>query len=53
MRINWLKIQISVLGSMLRSLARNENKIKTSGRRVSTGKIEKLGFLTHVNPKHG
>ena len=35
-----------------RSHARNGNEIQTSGRRCSAGKIEKLGFLIPVNPKH-
>ena len=30
----------------------DENEIQTSGRRGSAGKIEKLGFLIPVIPKH-
>ena len=35
-----------------RSHARNRNEIQTSGRRGLAGKIEKLGILIPVNPKH-
>ena len=41
-----------VLRWISRSHARNENELQTSGRRGSAGKIEKLGFLNPVNPKH-
>ena len=41
-----------VLGLISRSHARNGNEIQTSGRRGSAVKIEKLGFLIPVNPKH-
>ena len=41
-----------VLGWIFRSHARDGSEIQTSGRRGSAGKIEKLGFLIHVNPKH-
>ena len=47
-----LKNHICVLGWISRSHARNGNEIQTSGRRGSAGKIEKLGFLIPVNPKH-
>ena len=40
-----------VLGWISRSHARNGNEIQTSGRRGSAGKIEKLGYLIHVNQK--
>ena len=52
MHINWLKIQIHVLGCMLRSHARDGNEIQTSRRRGSAGNIEILGFLIPVNIKH-
>ncbi len=35
-----------------RSHSKNENKIQTSGHRGMAGKIEKLGFLIPVIPKH-
>ena len=41
-----------VLGWISRSHARNGNEIQTSGCRGSARKIEKLGLLIHVNPKH-
>ena len=41
-----------VLGCISRSHARDGNELQTSGRRGSAGKIEKLGFLIPVNPKH-
>ena len=41
-----------VLGWISKSHARNENVIQTSGRHGSARKIEKLGFLIPVNPKH-
>ena len=44
-----LKNHMCVLGWIYRSHARNRNKIQTSGRRGSAGKIEKLGFLIPVN----
>ena len=40
------------LGWISRSHARNGNEIKKSGCRGSARKIEKLGFLIHVNPTH-
>ena len=42
----------SHVGWIYRSHARNGNEIQTSGRRGSAGKIEKLGLLIDVNPKH-
>ena len=52
MHINWLKYQICILGCMLTSHARDGSEIQTFGHCGSAGKIEKLGFLIHVNPKH-
>ena len=52
MHPSWLKNYMCVLGWISRSHARNENEIQTCGHRGSTEKIEKLGFLIHVNPKH-
>ena len=47
-----LKNHICVLGWISRSHARDGSEIQTSRRRGSAGKIEKLGFLIPVNPKH-
>ena len=44
MHINWLKIQIYVVGCMLRSHGRNENEYQTPYHRHSAAKIEKHGF---------
>ena len=52
MHQSWLKNHMCVLGWIYRSHARNGNEIQTSGRRGSAGKIEKLGFLIPVIPKH-
>ena len=52
MRQSYLKNHMCVFGRIYRSHARNGNEIQTSGRRGSAGKIEKLGFLIPVNPKH-
>ena len=52
MHKNCLKNHMCVLGWISRSHARNGNEIQTSGRRGSAGKIEKVGFLIPVNPKH-
>ena len=41
-----------VLGCISRSYARDRSEIQTSRCRGSAGKIEKLGFLIPVNPKH-
>ena len=41
-----------VLGWIYRSHARDGSEIQTSGCRSSVGKIEKLGFLIPVIPKH-
>ena len=41
-----------VLGWISRSYARDGHEIQTSGRHGSAGKIEKLGLLIPVNPKH-
>ena len=41
-----------VLGWISRSHVINGNEIQTSGRRGSSKKIEKLGFLIPVNQKH-
>ena len=46
------KNHMCVFGWIYRSHARNGNKIQTSGRRGSAGKIEKLGFLIPVISKH-
>ena len=46
------KNHMCVLGWISRSHARDESEIQTFGRRGSAGKIEKLGFLIHVNPNH-
>ena len=51
MHINWLKIQICVLGCMLRSHARNGNEFQTPCHRHSAANIEILGFKILVNPK--
>ena len=47
-----LKNHMCVLGWISRSYARDGNEIQTFGCRRSVGKIEKLGFLIPVNPKH-
>ena len=47
-----LKNHMCILGWISRSHARHGSEIQTSGRRGSAGKIEKLGFLIPVNPKH-
>ena len=46
------KSHVCVLRWISRSHARNGNEIQTSGRPGSARKIEKLGFLIHVNPEH-
>ena len=51
MHINWLKIQICVLGCMLRSHGRNGNECQTPCRHHSVANIEIPGFLILVNPK--
>ena len=51
MHINWLKIQICVLGCMLRSHARNGNECQTPCHRHSAANIEIPGFQILVNPK--
>ena len=51
MHINWLKNQICVLGSMLRSHARNGNECQTPFHRHSGANIEIPGFKILVNPK--
>ena len=48
-----LKNHMCVLGWISRSHARDGSEIQTSGPRGSAGKIEKLGFLIPVIPKHG
>ena len=52
MLINLLKNHMCVLGRISSSHARDVSEIQTSGRRGSAGKIEKLGFLIPVSPKH-
>ena len=52
MHQSWLKNHMCVLGWISRSHARNRNEIQTSGHHGSAGKIEKLGFLIPVIPKH-
>ena len=52
MHQNCLKNHMCILGWIFRSHARDGSEIQTSGRRGSAGKIDKLGFLIHVNPKH-
>ena len=52
MHQSWLKNHMCVLGWISRSHARDGSEIQTSGHRGSTGKIEKLGFLILVIPKH-
>ena len=47
-----LKNHMCVLGWISRSHAIDWCEIQTSGRRGSARKIEKLGFLIPVNPKH-
>ena len=47
-----LKHHMCVFGWIYRSHARNGNEIQISGRRGSARKIEKLGLLIPVNPKH-
>ena len=47
-----LKNHICVLGWISRYHARDGSEIQTSGRFGSAGKIEKLGFLIPVIPKH-
>ena len=47
-----LKNHMCVLGWISRSHAINGNEIQTSGPRGSAEKIEKLGSLIRVNPKH-
>ena len=47
-----LKNHMCVLGWISRSHARDGSEIQTSGRRGSAGKIEILGFLIPVIPKH-
>ena len=51
MHINWLKIQICVLGCMLRSHARNGNECQTPCHRHSVANIEINGFKILVNTK--
>ena len=51
MHINWLKIQICVLGCMLRSHARNGNEFQTPCHRHSAAHIEIPGFYILVNSK--
>ena len=51
MHINWLKVQIRVLGCMLRSHARNVNECQTPCHRHSAANIEIPGFYMLVNPK--
>ena len=46
------KNHMCFLGWISRSHARNGNEIQTSGHRGLAGKIEKLGFLIPINPKH-
>ena len=51
MHINWLKIQIRVLGCMLRSHARNGKECQAPCHRHSAANIEIPGFQILVNPK--
>ena len=51
MHINWLKIQICVLGCMLRSHARNGNEGQTPCHRHSAANIEIPCFKSLLNPK--
>ena len=46
------KNHMCVLGWISRSHERDGSEIQTSGRRGLAGKMEKLGFLIPVNPKH-
>ena len=52
MHLNVLPAINGALVFEIHSHARNGNEIQTSGRRGSAEKIEKLGFLIPVNPKH-
>ena len=49
---NLVENQMCVFGSIYRSNAINGNEIQASGHRGSIGKIEKLGFLFPIHPKH-
>ena len=49
---SWLKNHMCVLGWISRSHARDGREIQISEHRGSAGKIEKLGFLIPVIPKH-